>query len=565
MQSMKKFIFGTLIASSILFLLVLPLGQDMWYHMYRIGAMAEELQQAPFRLPIRMLSATYNGYGYGAALYYGDLFLYPFAFLAAAGADVVWVYKLLTVCIWWTTFGVACFSVKRMGEKQEDSMLFAYFYTFSSCCALNLCIRSAIGESLAMAFLPLVFCSFYGLIKEKKGKDWLWLALGMTAVALSHMLTLLWCVIILAIWALWKGKEVFAGGKWLEILKAALMMLALSASFLFPMLEQMLYQKVQTPTNSEYQKQAFLDYGIEWMDYFVPYEVKKALTVWFNTDWNIEFWHPGTIGLFALLLLLFVIFLKKRRKLQLSPGLKLLFCLSLFTLLALGITPWMKLAREVLAFMQFSWRILPFITLGLALTGKGIVQLLSEKKGAAALLLGTFLIFCLAIGPRYLYQIYVQRGDYQYIQENNPDYYHKYQYAYDPNAADCLYLPAGVWGGLYLERGEAVEADQEGVEFTWKRNPGEITVEITKNPHSRVVLELPLFMYKGYTAKTLEGDRLEVAKTRNGLVGVEAGGRTGSFTVSYEGTWLQKLSDIVTIIAIMGMAYHFYRRRRRKQ
>ena len=560
---MKKFIFTTLIISSILFLLVLPLGQDMWYHMYRIGAMAEELQLAPFRLPIRMLSSTYNEYGYGAALYYGDLFLYPFAFLAMLGADIVWIYKFLVVSIWWSTFGMAYFSIRRLGEKSEKCMLFAYVYTFSSCCTLNLCVRSAIGESLAMIFLPLIFYSFYGLLHKEGRKDWFWLALGMSAVALSHMITLMWCVIILGIWAFWEWKIVFFRKKWMEIIKAIFMMLGLSASFVFPMLEQMLFQKVQTPTNSGYQKQGFMDYGIEWIDYFIPYEVKKALTGLLDRDWNIEFWHPGTIGLFALFLIICALYLKKRNRLELSAKKKLVFLISIAALAALGIAPLMNFAKEVFSFMQFSWRILPFITLGLATTTIELTlfgDLQEVRQMVRVLLIGCFLIFGLAVGPRYVYQIYVQANDYQYIRENNPEFFHKYHYAYDPNAANCLYLPEGVWGGFYLERGETVEAVEKGrekLEFSWERKEGEIIVDLTENPYDEVTLELPLFMYKGYAATLSNEERLEVVKTENGLVGISAGRIIGEVKVKYDGTLCQKLSDWITFISLLSIMVIF--------
>ena len=56
---------GTLIIASLILLAILPLGHDLWYHIYRIGAMAVELEINPGQLPIRMLSDSFNGYGYG--------------------------------------------------------------------------------------------------------------------------------------------------------------------------------------------------------------------------------------------------------------------------------------------------------------------------------------------------------------------------------------------------------------------------------------------------------------------------------------------------------------------
>ena len=79
----KNLIISALIVMSLLLLFVLPLGHDLWFHIYRIGAMGVELKKSPWQLPIRMLSDSFNGYGYGCALYYGDLFLYIPALMVA--------------------------------------------------------------------------------------------------------------------------------------------------------------------------------------------------------------------------------------------------------------------------------------------------------------------------------------------------------------------------------------------------------------------------------------------------------------------------------------------------
>ena len=82
-QSTRIFFMGIAMGGlSLLFICVLPLGHDLWFHMYRIGAMAVELENDLCSISIRILSDTYNGYGYAAPLYYGDFFLYIPAFLA---------------------------------------------------------------------------------------------------------------------------------------------------------------------------------------------------------------------------------------------------------------------------------------------------------------------------------------------------------------------------------------------------------------------------------------------------------------------------------------------------
>ena len=547
-------IISTMMIASLVLLFVLPLGHDLWYHIYRIGAMAAELEKNPWQIPIRMLADSFNGYGYGAALYYGDLFLYIPAVLVCLGMNEVMAYRLFTVLILWGTFGIAYYSAYLLHKREEICLYFAYIYTFSSGCLLNLCIRSSVGESLALMCLPLVVSSFSNILYgEKRSKNWILLAVSMSAIAMSHTLTLLLIAIVLCIWCLIEIKKVFSGKKVFEILKAAALMIGLSASFLFPMFEQMLYQKVQTPGNNDYQKQAFLDYAIDWIDYLIPYEVKKIFASLFSLSWDIEYWHPGTIGLFAVLLIIIGFIVKpKLNKKQIAVTVCSFVCLLL-----LAIEPIINIVKEFMSFMQFPWRILPLITLGLSFVGIWMIENVgcdSKRQNTVqwAMLVGTLLIAGLAISPRYAYQIYVQRDNYAYIQENNPEFYHKYQICYDKNAADALYLPEGVSLNTYVNRGETVTSNREEIQYQWIREADEIKISIEENPSVDGVLELPLYMYKGYAAKSESGESLPVVKSENGLVSVEIGDYVGGIRVWYCGTLVQRVSDIITLLTIFS-------------
>lgn len=553
----KKFkilmIIGTLLAASLILLLVLPLGHDLWFHIYRIGAMASQLRKVPWKLPIRMLADTFNGYGYGSALYYGDLFLYIPAVMVCLGMNEVMAYKIFTVLILWGTFGIAYYSGRILNKRKEISLYFAYIYTFSSCCLLNLCIRSSVGESLALMCLPLVVSSFSNILYgEKKSKNWILLAVSMAAIAMSHMLTLLLTAIVLCVWSVVGIKEIFVGKKAIEIIKAAVLMIGLSTSFLFPMFEQMLFQKVQTPWNNDYQKQGFMDYTLDWIDYFIPYDVKKILVSLFSLSWDIEYWHPGAIGLFAILIIVVALIVKPRfNKKQMTTAI-----ISLVCLLSLAVKPAMNVAKEVMSFMQFPWRILPLVNLGLVFTGIWVIENTGcdskrQAKVQWTMLIGTFMVAALIIVPRYGYQIYVQRDDYAHVRENNPDFYHKYQIRYDENAADSLYLPEGVGYYTYIDRGEVITANREDIQYQWSREKDVIKITIEENSFQDGVLELPLYMYKGYTAKKESGEVFSLAKSENGLVSIEIKDYVGNIQVWYQGTLVQRISDVITFLSIL--------------
>lgn len=558
----KKILILLLVLASLILMLLLPLGHDLWYHIYRIGAMARELEKFPWGLPIRMLSESYNGYGYGAALYYGDLFFYIPALLVCLGINEVTSYKVFTVLILWSTAGISFYSMKNMDRDEEDCLLFTLFYTFSSSCLLNLCIRSAIGESLAFTFLPLVVSSFYNILYKKiPARNWIGLGLSMCAIAMSHMTTLLLISVLLALWCMIEIKRVIRDKKIIEIIKGAVLMVGLSASFLFPLFEQMVFQKVQTPENNSYQKQAFLDYSLQWIDYLIPYEIKKIIVSVFSLSWDIEFWRPGTVGLFAIMIILFGVYLKP----NLSKKQWLVTSISYLSLLSLGILPAMNIAKEIIAFVQFPWRILPLITIGLSFSALWVLEKgrkESIEKVKWGMIIGTIMIAGLAVGPRYGYQFMVQRNDYEYIRENNPEFYHKYLISYDKNAGDNLYLPSGVPLSMYIDRGEIVKADKENIIYQWERTEKGISIAIQENLNETCTLELPLYMYKGYIAQDKVGRKFPVMKSKNGLVSIEVGNYSGEIEVYYEGTRLQNLSNMITLITIMTFLYYILGKKR---
>ena len=61
----------------------LPMGHDVVYHCMRLLNIAEEMKIGnPFPA---VYTFALNGMGYGAPLFYSDLFMYPFAALTALG------------------------------------------------------------------------------------------------------------------------------------------------------------------------------------------------------------------------------------------------------------------------------------------------------------------------------------------------------------------------------------------------------------------------------------------------------------------------------------------------
>lgn len=546
-------ILGALFFVSLMMLFVFPLGMDWRFHLYRVGAMAFELDKNPWQLPVRMLSDSLSGYGYGAALYYGDFFFYIPAFLVCLGIDEVWAYKMFLAIILWGTFFLAYMAIRIWGKKRETAVLFAVFYAFSAYGMQNLFIRHAIGESLAFAFLPLVIATFYNILYDNN-KKWNWILLGvsMSAIAVSHLLTLVITVVVLGVWSVIQVKKMLVERKFIEILKAAILAVGLSASFLFPLLEQMLYQKTNTPTGTENEKYVFTHHTLEIIDYFVPYEIKKMLATNFENSWVIEHWHPGAIGLFVLLLIVSVlVFRPKCNKKQIA-----LLLGAVGGLYALSVYRFTDILSKFMISLQFPWRILGIITLAFSFVGSGMVENVGDerrKKAEWLLVLGTFVIAVWTVGPWCTCWDDIQRKI--YFRENEWEISREELFRYDKSGADGLYLPAEVEEGYELSRGEIIVSNRAGVKFDWHREFNDIVVQIKENPHTDGVLEMPLYMYKGYAAKDENGVYLNITKSKNGLVNVEIADTLGEIKVWYRGTLIQRISDIITVLTILVIVF----------
>jgi hypothetical protein len=86
--------------------------------------------------------------------------------------------------------------------------------------------------------------------------------------------------------------------------------------------------------------------------------------------------------------------------------------------------------------------------------------------------------------------------------------------------------------------------------------------EFDVNTSVKDSLELPLIYYKGYAA-TLNGQDIVVTESSRGLVQIPID-RSGRVEAWYKGTFVQKLSFYITVLAILGLIAFIYIQRRKK-
>ena len=85
--------------------------------------------------------------------------------------------------------------MKTITKRREISIVSAIFYVTGSYYLSNIYIRGAIGESAALAFLPLLFLGIYNLFNSD-GKKHYFISIGAIGLLLTHNITTLFAFVI---------------------------------------------------------------------------------------------------------------------------------------------------------------------------------------------------------------------------------------------------------------------------------------------------------------------------------------------------------------------------------
>ena len=239
MSWLSRYRFLSIYVCVIFFLVCLPLfstqamvteNQDILFHMNRIEGIKEGLIAGQF--PVRIHAYQLDGYGYPCGYFYPDLFLYFPAVLRLLGIPMGTAYNLFLLSLNVLTWGVSYYAFSWLFRHRYPGMLAACFYLTCGYRILDVFVRGAMGEILAMAFLPLAFVSVYEVLFHQS-KQWYWIVLSFTCILQSHLLSGWMCcayaVGMLVVAALCK-KDI----PWEKIGQTVLWVLGLNLWFYFP-------------------------------------------------------------------------------------------------------------------------------------------------------------------------------------------------------------------------------------------------------------------------------------------------------------------------------------------
>ena len=553
-----------LILAGITILACLPLssgmlytGHDIDYHLQRISAMAAELSYGQF--PIRLTTTTLNGYGYANPLCYCELFLLLPALLYNLWLPLRVCYQIYIFAVTLATCLIAYCSFSEITQSRRLGLLGTLLYTLS--CYRYACVyfRAAAGEYTAMAFFPLVLLGLYRMYTKEKPRfaDWLPMALGMTGMVQSHLLSCELTAVLLILFCLLRLRSTFQPARLLAWVKAALLALGLCAWYFIPFFISSAENDlmVNGPLIGKMQ-----DQGLYLSQLFLPFgRGYNGSAIGTGQDMTLSLGLPLVLG-FALICW----FMLRRESLQGRTAGLMRTCFGFSVLcmvLSLHYIPWDwaqswlgRTGGKLVGMFQFPWRFLSLATVLLTLAVLLAVKLLDRRdhrlgQGACVVLTCAALLLTGVMQTQTL----SQQGEKLY------------------NIFDVANPTSSVGVGEYqLE-------DTSSYETIWAQpKPGSSDLELRSyeksqgiaylsvaNHGEETTISLPIFHYAHYQAEDETGHAFVISDGENHRICLTIpAGYSGTIRIWYQAPRYWRIFELISLVSLLWtIGYALYNRK----
>ena len=220
-------------------------GDDIYYQFQRIMGLSTNFTDGLLASNLSVMN--FGKIGYGVNIFYPWLTLIPFKLFFQFTNNWISAYYLGLLFYFFVSFLISHYSMKKFSGSTKVAMIFSIIYNLSIYRLIDLFTRGAVAEYLATIFLPLCFLGFYEIFFGD-GKQWKPLAIGMSLVIFSHVLSTFMCVIIFTLLLIFFSPKLkLTKDRLLNFVKAVITTVGATLIFTVPFLMEELFQKYGVP------------------------------------------------------------------------------------------------------------------------------------------------------------------------------------------------------------------------------------------------------------------------------------------------------------------------------
>ncbi len=543
---------------------------DLLFHLSRLDGIVQAVSDG--QMPIAVYPGKNFGFGYASPLFYSDLFLIiPALVSAKVGIPLLTTFKIILFIFVFITAFSMIYIIRKRSSSTAAGILAAVILLFSNYYQTDLFVRGALGEIMALAFLPSVLNEIYSFLFERKD-NWLRLALLYCAVINSHIISFLFDVLIFAaLLAVFGQKWIRERKMRMTLFKAVSAGFLLSCVFLLPFLQQYTAQDLCVGhMDPNLMSRSTVPFGHLFDDICMQFSFR-----WGNTEGLKEMDLYKNAGVLVLLVIpVYLIFTDRK-----NHWLNALAGISVFCLLcSLGVIPLQMSHR--FDFIQFPSRFyMPLIVVCAFLAGYVFTHMnrkLQYTAGAVILLYSLWNV-------SYLFAAVTKGSDILIIDERSQAKAMFEDWIYAGEGAYPEYSTHNweeVHGGEYLPwtndfnyswypKAPIIAAEEYVIEdFT--RNGTEFIFSVDRSESMQIVM--PLSWYPGYTCYEIDENCSRITQIPVGaqqytqLVYFSSLPGRHTYRVHYDGTTVQKASLWISVLtALFLMGYEIINRIRIKK
>lgn len=492
--------------------------QDTDFHMARVIGLAGIWQS-----PVSFLN--FNHIGTIVNEFYPWLTIYPWYLLFKLTNSLLVSYVIYNFGLTLLTMLIARWAFLQLkdDQHQKGALLFALIYTWCGYRAVDLFTRGSLGELIALTFLPIILVAMTEILIGNY-RRWYLLAVGMSLVVYSHVVSSFMLVIVLGLvllttlpWLKDRARRVLA------LAKAAGLTL-LTTSFVYaPMLEQILTSDVYMPKNSR--------------------PLHGANPVRYLAEAGVNWLTGYTIGL--VLLIAFVLILVKVKELKTAE--RYLLGLAVFLLVIMTtLFPWHLLDEtiisQVLSKMQFVWRFNAIVSLLIAYLAAVVIEQMNFVMQKPMIWLsvlsaclvsvhfGSILVLEHHLGHKQLSDKRLMA-----IATDSPRYL-------DYRTEKSVKYKDTVDKHVVLLNGKKVKTD-------WQVKANKLTIHIKNNTSNPAKLDVPVFKFAGQRVQ-INGKSVHATSGVRGTTVFEVSAGNSVAVIRYDYTTVAKISGIVSALGI---------------
>ena len=219
-------------------------GHDLLFHLNRIEGIAAGLRAGQF--PVRIHASTLLGYGYASSQFYPELFMYIPAAMRNLGVSLSASVRVFEMLIHLAAAAVCYFSCRSLLRDRLTALGATALYVLCPYRLANIYVRATLGESLAMIFFPLLILAMAEVLTRDE-KKWPLLAVSMTGIFMSHLLSTMFAAALCALAALCCAKRLLREPRRiLAIVMAAGVTCLCSLVFVVPFLDYTMNTYIST-------------------------------------------------------------------------------------------------------------------------------------------------------------------------------------------------------------------------------------------------------------------------------------------------------------------------------